>query len=147
MTQRILIVANAVITNPEDLPPDVHAQAHSPHEVMVIAPIHTTRLQSWCSDTDAAQRTASRRLHDIATDIGSFREPPLTQVGDEDQLAAVGDALAEFPADACVVVTRRPPEQHRHERDIAQRIRDRHGLPTRTLLVDDAGRLCGTDAE
>jgi hypothetical protein len=141
MSQRILIVANAVITNPEDLPPDIHAQAHSPHDVLVIAPIHTSRLQSWCSDIDEPQRNAQRRLHDIAADIGSFREPPLTQIGDEDQLAAVGDALAEFPADACVVVTRVPDQQNRHERGIAERIRDRHGLPTTTLLVDRDGRL------
>jgi hypothetical protein len=144
MSQRILIVANAVITNPEDLPPEIQAQAHAPHDVMVIAPIHTTRLQSWCSDTDDAHDQARRRLHDISTDISSFRTPPLTQVGDEDQLAAVDDALAEFPADACVVVTRVPDEQHRHERGIAERIRDRHGLPTTTLLVDGDGRLAAS---
>jgi hypothetical protein len=144
MSQRILIVANAVITNPEDLPPEIQAQAHAPHDVMVIAPIHTTRLQSWCSDIDEAQDKARRRLHDISTDISSFRTAPLTQVGDEDQLAAVDDALAEFPADACVVVTRVPDEQHRHERGIAERIRDRHGLPTTTLLVDRDGRLAAS---
>jgi hypothetical protein len=144
MSQRILIVANAVITNPEDLPPEIYAQAHSPHDVLVVAPIHTSRLQSWCSDIDEAQRNARRRLHDIAADIGSFREPPLTQIGDEDQLAAVGDALAEFPADACVVVTHVPDEQNRNERGIAQRIRDRHGLPTTTLLVDRDGRLAAS---
>jgi hypothetical protein len=144
MSQRILIVANAVITNPEDLPPDIHAQAHSPHDVLVIAPIHTTRLQSWCSDIDEAQRTAGRRLDEIATDIGSFREAPLTRIGDEDQLAAVDDALADFPADACVIVTRVPDEQNRNERGLAQRIRERHGLPTTTLLVDRDGRLVAT---
>jgi hypothetical protein len=144
MSQRILIVANAVITNPEDLPPDIHAQARSPHDVLVIAPIHPTRLESWCSDIDAAQRTARRRLDEIATDIGSFREAPLTQIGDEDQMAAVDDALAEFPADACVVVTRIPNEQHRRERGIAERIRERHGLPTTTLLVDRDGRLAAS---
>lgn len=144
MSQRILIVANAVITNPEDLPPDIHAQAHSPHEVLVIAPIHTTRLESWCSDIDEAQRKAHRRLDEIATDIGSFREPPLTRIGDEDQMAAVDDALAEFPADACVVVTRVPDQQNRNERGIAARIRERHGLPTTTLLVDRDGRLAAS---
>lgn len=144
MSQRILIVANAVITNPEDLPPDIHAQAHAPHDVLVIAPIHTTRLQSWCSDIDEPQRKARRRLRDIAADIGSFREPPLTRIGDEDQLAAVDDALAEFPADACVVVTHVPDEQHRDERGIAERIRERHGLPTTTLLVDRDGRLAAS---
>jgi hypothetical protein len=141
MSQRILIVANAVITNPEDLPPEIQARAHSQHDVLVIAPIHTTRLQSWCSDIDDAQRKARRRLHDIAADIGTFREPPLTRIGDEDQMAAVDDALAEFPADACVVVTRAPDQQNRNERGIAERIRERHGLPTTTLLVDRDGRL------
>ncbi len=144
MSHRILIVANAVITNPEDLPPDIHAQAHSPHDVLVVAPIHPTRLQSWCSDTDEAQRSARIRLQEIATDIGSFREPPLTRIGDEDQLAAVDDALAEFPADACVVVTRVPDAQNRQERGIAERIRERHGLPTTTLWVDRDGRLAGS---
>jgi hypothetical protein len=144
MSQRILIVANAVITNPEDLPPDSPAQAHSPHDVLVIAPIHTTRLQSWCSDIDEAQRKAGHRLDEIATDIGSFREAPLTRIVDEDQLAAVDDALADFPADACVVVTRVPDEQNRNERGLADRIRARHGLPTTTLLVDRDGRLAAS---
>jgi hypothetical protein len=141
MTQRILIVANAVITNPEALPPDLHRQAHEPHEVLVVAPIHTTRLQSWCSDIDGAHRVAQRRLHDISTDIGSFRDAPLTEIGDEDPLVAVDDALAQFPADACVVVNRLPERQTHQERDVARRIRDRHGLPTTTLTVDDDGRL------
>lgn len=39
MSQRILIVANVVITNPEDLPPDIHRRAHEPHDVLVIAPL------------------------------------------------------------------------------------------------------------
>jgi hypothetical protein len=141
MSQHILIVANAVITNPEDLPPAMHSQAHAPHEVLVVAPIHPTRLQSWCSDTDKAHREAHARLRDISADIGSFRTPPLTQVGDEDQLTAVDDALATFDADACVVINRLPSQQTHHERNVAQRIRDRHGLPTTQLFVDSRGRL------
>jgi hypothetical protein len=141
MSDRILIVANAVITNSEDLPPAMHSQARAPHELLVVAPIHPTRLQSWCSDTDEAHREAHERLKHISADIGSFRTPPLTQVGDEDQLTAVDDALATFHADACVVINRLPSRRTPRERDVAQRIRDRHGLPTTTLLVDGLGRL------
>lgn len=140
MSDRILIVANTLISDAEHtLPPSVGPRSTA--ELFVVAPTLTTRLQSLSSDVDGARRAAEDRLQWISADMRRFRSAPRTAVGDENQVVAVGDALAEFDADECVVVSHTPERENFHERRVAQRIRARFDLPTTLLHVDDGGRV------
>ena len=106
MPDRVLIIANALVANARhSLPKSLRRDDDYAREVMVVAPMLTTRLQCLTSDIDAAHAAAEQRRRQIAADMSTFRTPPLTTVGDENQLLAVADALATFDADACVVVT------------------------------------------
>jgi len=142
MPDRVLIVANALVTNArQSLPKSLHQDDGRARELLVIAPMLTTRLQSFCSDIDDAHHAAEERLRHIAADMSIFRTPPLTTVGDENQLHAVADALATFDADACVVVTNTREHANYHERGVPEQIYEKFRLPTTTLTVDTNGRI------
>ncbi len=147
MPDRVLILANEFIVDADrSLPTDVRERADRPHDVLVVAPLLTTRLQSYASDVDGARADAERRLTRIAADIERRGTAPRTVVGDENQLVAVEDALAWFDADVCVVVSHARGCANYHERKVAQRIRDTFALPTINLVVDEEGRLTGSEA-
>jgi hypothetical protein len=142
MPDRVLIIANALITNArQTLPRSLRQENDQARELLVIAPMLTTRLQSLTSDIDDAHHAAEQRLRQIAADMSAFRSPPLTTIGDENQLLAVADALATFDADACVVVTHTRAHANYHEHGVPEAIHEQFGLPTTTLTVDPHGRI------
>jgi hypothetical protein len=148
MPDRVLILANEFIADGANaLPQELRSKASQDHDLLVVAPILPTRVQSFCSDIDEASRAAKRRLTLIAADIGQHRSPPRTMLGDENQLLAIEDALWDFDANACVVVMHAQGPQHHRERLVPARIRERFGLPTTVILVDPDGTVAGHYAE
>jgi hypothetical protein len=142
MPDRVLVLANDVITNArQSLPKQLRHDNNYAREVLVIAPMLTTRLQSLTSDIDAAYQAAQQRLNQIATDMGTFRTAPRTGVGDENQLLAVDDAMSTFNADACIVITHTTACANYHERGVAEQIHQQFKLPTTTLTVDTHGHI------
>jgi hypothetical protein len=96
--KRVLIIANeAVADRPAGVPEVVRRQVDEADEVRVVAPALTGRLQSWVSDIDGAALEADERMRAILGDIPSSGKDVRGQVGDEDPLQAVADALALFP--------------------------------------------------
>ena len=144
MPDHVLILANEYVVDAQrSLPPALIAQSRSTREVLLVAPIMPSRLQSLCSDIDRARSAADALLRRIANDMSRFRAPPGLRIGDEDQLTAVSDALATFPAEACVVIAHPDGCRHYRERDVAERIRARFNLPTSLLTVTPQGRVTG----
>jgi hypothetical protein len=142
MPDRVLIIANALITNARrSLPTSLRQHDNHAREVLVIAPMLTTRLQCLTSDIDDAHHAAQQRLRDIAADMSTFRTPPLTTIGDENQVLAVADALATFDADACVVVTHTREHANYREHGVPEQIHEQFRLPTTTLTVDTHGHI------
>jgi hypothetical protein len=142
MPDRVLIIANALVANARQSLPKSLRQGHNPaREVLVVAPMLTTRLQCLTSDVDDARRAAEQRLRDVADDMSNFRTAPLTTIGDENQLLAVADALATFDADACVFITRTRAHANYHEHGVPEQIHEQFRLPTTTLTVDPQGRI------
>jgi hypothetical protein len=142
MPERVLIIANALIADARHtLPPSVRRRDEPARELMVIAPMLTTRLQSLTSDIDSAHDAAQQRMRHITADMSTFRTPPRTSVGDENQLLAVADALATFDADACVVVSQTREHASYHERGVPDQIHEQFNLPTTTLTVNPYGRI------
>ncbi len=89
--KRVLIIANeAVADRPAGVPEVVRRQVLEAEEVRVIAPMLTSRLQSWVSDIDAAASAADERMNAIVGSIGASGKPAARcQVGDEDRAQAV----------------------------------------------------------
>jgi len=132
--RRVLVVANRACPCPTlvDAVNDRAAQGH----VHVVAPALNSRLRHWVSDIDQALADARRRLADVVTALSLRGLRVTAEVGDSDPLAAIDDALAQFPADEVLLATRTPRHANWLERGLAARARERFALPVVHLVGD-----------
>jgi hypothetical protein len=144
MAFRVLIVANGFVQGaPESFPPDVRKLFEQPHEVRVLVPTRTGRLAWLTSDTGLATREASALVSDILADMQrkGIERPPSGDVGDENQLLAIQDALVQFSADAVVVVAHVRGQDSWHERHVIERAREQLGLPVHVVPITANGEV------
>lgn len=141
--KRLLIIANDLICERRtELPDDVRQQVREADEVDVVAPMLTSTLQSWVSDIDGASLKADERLQTIVGEIrASGQGATRGKIGDENELHAVEDALAEFPADALILAVHAPDVANWHERGLGDLVRARYDLPVTEILLDRDGRV------
>ena len=146
--KRVLIIANeAVADRPAGVPEMVRKQVLEADEVRVVAPMLTSRLQSWVSDIDAAAAEADERMNAIVGSIGASGQPATRgQLGDEDPIQAVADALAEFPANALILAVHAPDVANWRERRFSEKVRARFGVPITEMLLDGEGRVVSVTA-
>jgi hypothetical protein len=143
MRKRVLIVANGFVNDASHaLPPEVRTFADPASDLHVVVPLHLSRLQSLCSDVDASRAEAAARLDRILRDMTALGLSATGQTGDEDQLQAVGDALAEFHADAILLVLHVPDQQNWRERQLAANAAQ-FGLPVQGALITRDGTVAG----
>src|SRR4051794_7404641 len=122
-TQHILVVANETATG-EELHRTVRALAGDPAaRVHVVAPA-----------LDAAQARLETCLQQLAG-LGLAVDG---DVGDEDPLQAITDALVTFPATELVIATHPESRSNWLARDLVDRALAQFGLPTVHVVVDVA---------
>jgi hypothetical protein len=98
-------------------------------EVKVVAPIRPeSTLDLLTGEIDDAAAGAQERAEQVAEQAEGSDAVAKTQVevGDVDQLLAIGDALAEFEAEHVVLVD--PDDE-----ELAGAVRERYGLPVTEL--------------
>ena len=101
--KRVLVITNEFGADPAGVPEVIQKQVREAERVCVVAPALTSRLHSWVSDIDAEYREADERMRMLVNGIGSSGPAVSGQVGDENPLQAVADALVSFPADALIL--------------------------------------------
>ena len=144
MAFRVLIVAHGFVQGaPDSFPRDVQKLFEQPHEVRVLVPTRTGRLAWLTSDTGSATREASALVSEILADMQrkGIEHPPSGHVGDENQLLAIQDALADFSADAVVVVGHVPGQDNWHERRVIERAREQLWLPVYAVPITAEGEV------
>ena len=144
MAFRVLILANGFVQGaPDSFPPDVRKLFDQPHEVRVLVPTRTGRLAWLASDSGPASREAAALVSEILADMQrkGIEHPPSGDVGDEDQLLAIQDALAQFSADAIVIVGHVPGQDNWHERQVIERAREKLGLPVYAVPITAEGEV------
>jgi hypothetical protein len=90
----------------------------------------------WMGDPRASRPCAQAQV-DALVRMWADRELPLVKamVGDPDPVAAVDDALEQWPADEILVLARSANPTPIHPLAIARRIEHATGLPTRRISV------------
>ena len=139
--KRVLLVVDPTISDARVVRPSVRAVVErQPGEVYVIAPIFTTHL-AWATNDDAdAVANAEERLAIVLQQLYDRDvEAGGTVGGDDDVLTAIGDALAQFPADEIIIAVHADHNRHRRERNLADKIRSHHPQPLTELLVEADG--------
>jgi nucleotide-binding universal stress UspA family protein len=146
--RRVLIITNELIAaRPDGAPEVVRKQVQEADAVCVVAPALTGRLHRWVSDIDAEYREADERVKALVGRIGSSGQDVGGQVGDEDPLQAVADALVTFPADALIIGVHHHDDTNRSERKFSKKVRDRFGLPVTEVVIGRDGNVISVTTE
>ena len=134
--RRILVVANETVAG-EALRNEVVRRARGGDaEVLVVAPALNTRLRHWTSDEDRARAEAQARLDASLAALAGAGVSARGQVGDDDPIQAIDDALRAFGANEIVVSTHPPGRSNWLEKDLVRRARERYDCPIAHVVVD-----------
>ncbi|MGZ4303151.1 MAG: hypothetical protein ACXVR9_15925 [Gaiellaceae bacterium] len=136
MTRHILVVTTA--PDPSDeLLELLEREAGTDVEVAVVAPAVDESVLEWFAVNDRRAREEAQRRAIESAEVEALAARVVgADVGDPDPMLAIRDALARFPADELVVVTRPKEAATWLEKRLLGGELERLGLPI-THLVDD----------
>ena len=137
MTRRLLVVTTV---SADDTALREHVRRHTggeEAELKIVAPAAKLSPLAWLtSDEDGARSEAADVADESARAVGGEARVE-TEVGDPDPVQAIRDALATFPADEILVLTRRAEDAGWLEKDAGAEADERFGIPVTQLTVDD----------
>lgn len=136
--QRILVVANetvggGVLRAELERRAGTHGRGA---EVLVVAPALASPVRHWVSDVDGARSAAEERVHASVERLAETGLVVRGEVGDQDPLQAIEDALRTFGANEIVISTHPEGRSHWLEQDLITKARERFALPITHVVVD-----------
>ena len=131
---RVLVVANETVAGSE-LRREIMERGPQA-EVLVVCPALNSRIRHWTSDEDHAREEAQARLDVSVSALAGAGVQVRGQVGDDDPIQAIDDALRSFPADEIVISTHPPGRSNWLEKGVVTRARERYGCPITHVVVD-----------
>jgi nucleotide-binding universal stress UspA family protein len=134
--KKILVVANETVAGRALRGEIVHRTAGTDADVFVVCPALNSRLRHWTSDEDQARAQAQERLEASLAALGDEGVDARGEVGDDDPLQAIEDALRTFGADEIIISTHPPGRSNWLEREVIGRSRERFDLPITHVVVD-----------
>jgi universal stress protein family protein len=132
---RILVVANETVAG-RALRDEVVRRAGGEAQVLVVSPALNTRIRHWTSDEDEARAAAQARLDESLAALAAVGVDAQGQVGDDDPIRAIEDALRTFGADEIVLSTHPPGRSNWLETGVVERARERFECPLAHVVVD-----------
>jgi hypothetical protein len=143
--ERVLVVTNEDLADANEVPREIRPLLDAAEEIYVVAPTLTSWLQWVASDVDGARVSADQRLQKVFDHMNADGFEPRGAIGDEDQVVAIADALADFDADLIVLRLHIPgsAQENWHEHRIAERVRSHFGVPTIAFFFNNEGHVVG----
>jgi hypothetical protein len=143
MSIRLLIVAGATAASADELPESVRELIAQASEILVVAPVLTSKLHLWTNDTDRAREQADERLTAVLENVEAIGPEADASgvVGDEVPLSAFDDAVRVFSPDHILIGLRAGEQAAWQERSLVPQVRQAFGLPVTAIAIDDAGRV------
>jgi GABA permease len=133
---RILVIANETVGGGElrDL---LREKSEGVRErVLVVCPALNSQVRHWASDEDGARAAAQRRLDASLAQLRTAGIQAEGEVGDDDPLQAIEDALRTFGADEIVIATHPEGRSNWLERNVVGGARERFDVPITHVVVD-----------
>lgn len=118
---RLLVLADTTCPALEIRDSIVAALAGPDPEVLVVAPVLASPLHYLADDETTERADAEARLAAAVDGLRAAGIDARGRIGDDDPVQALGDALAEFPAEKALVIT--TTETHWVEHDLFERAR------------------------
>jgi hypothetical protein len=134
--KRVLVVANETVAGRALRGEIVHRTEGGPCDVLVVSPALNSRLRHWTSDEDAARERAQARLDESLGALAAEGVAAHGEVGDDDPMQAIDDALRTFGADEIIISTHPPGRSNWLESELIRRARERFDVPITHVVVD-----------
>jgi hypothetical protein len=134
--RRILVVANETLSGRALREEIEHRAGDEPTELRVVCPALNTKIKHWTSDEDQARSDAQSRLDGILDMLEREGFTATGDIGEDDPIQAMEDALRLFPADEAIISTHPLGRSNWLERDVVRRARERVPIPVTHVVVD-----------
>jgi uncharacterized membrane protein len=134
--KRILVVANETVAGRALRGEVLHRTSGTDADVLVVCPALNSRIRHWTSDEDRAREQAHERLERSLAALSEAGVEARGEVGDDDPMQAIEDALRTFGADEIIISTHPPGRSNWLEKDVITRARERFDLPITHVVVD-----------
>jgi GABA permease len=126
---RILVVADEAPADQALVREIERATAGHRGRVLVVSPAHASPVHRWVSDVDGARVLAQRQLDESLDTLRASGIEAEGELGEDDSLQAIEDALRTFGADGIIIVTPSGRFAGAGERDLVASARERFALP------------------
>jgi hypothetical protein len=134
---RILVIANETVGGgPLRTELERRAAQTRGAEVLVVAPVLASPVRHWVSDVDSARAAAEERVRESVDRLAENGLVVRGEIGEQDPLQAIEDALRTFGADEIVISTHPEGRSHWLEQDLIAKARERFALPITHVVVD-----------
>jgi hypothetical protein len=134
--RRILVVANETVGGHTLRSLILERSLDVAEQVLVVTPALNSPLKHWTSDEDDARAAAQERLDASLAKLAEAGVEARGEIGDDDPLQAMEDALRTFGADEIIVSTHPEGRSNWLERDVVAKARERFAVPIRHVVVD-----------
>ncbi len=147
MAKRVLVLTNEDLADANEVPSSIRPLIDEAEEVHVVAPTLTSWMHWVTDDRDSARAFADQRLLTVFDHMRAGGLKPHGEVGAENQVTAIADALASFDADLIVLRLHVPGSEHENwrERGIAKKVRSHFDVPTIVFYFDSEGHVVQRD--
>ena len=133
---RILVVANQTLSG-RALRDEISQRGHrGTAQLKVVCPALNSKIKHWTNEEDDARAAAGLRLEGLLVTLRSEGFAVDGDIGDDDPLQAMEDALRRFPANEVIISTHPPGKSNWLERDVVERARERFAIEVRHVVVD-----------
>ncbi len=133
---RILVVANETLSGSalrDEIEYRVRGRATS---VRVVCPALNTKLRHWTNEEDDARAAAQQRVDAVLAGLSELGIDAGGDIGNDDPVQAIEDALRIFSADEVIVSTHPPGRSNWLETDVVRRARARFPVSITHIVVD-----------
>lgn len=134
--RRILVVANETLAGRVLLERICSLCRHEYAQVLIVAPALTSAVRHWASDVDGARARAQQRLDQSLAHLAEAGVTARGEIGDDEPLQAIEDALRTFGADEIIISTHPEGRSNWLERGIVASARERFAVPITHVVVD-----------
>jgi hypothetical protein len=126
---RLLIAVGEAASSAEELPFGIGELLDAADEILVVTPTLPNRLEWLTSATDEAREQADERLQLVLGQLAVISADARGEVGSDDPLDALDDAVREFSPDHLLIALRPKERGGWQERGLLDQIQERFSIP------------------